>query len=70
MKLTDIKKEMLAYEDFYGGDFSDTDEIKKAKSKEELLLICNKHEDFLTDMLADALSHLQNFKDKIGLTGF
>lgn len=68
MTIAKIKKEMLAYEDFYGGDLSDTEAIKDATTKKELADIINNHRDFMVDMLADAESHLRDFKKKIGLS--
>ena len=67
MKTLDkIKEEMLKWKDFYGGDISDTDEIKKAESKEELNRILEKHRELLEDMQRDADTHLDNFKRKLG----
>ena len=68
MTLKNIKKEMTEYIDFYGGDLSDIDAIKKATSKKELSKIIEQHRDFMTDMLSDAYSHLDHFKERIGLT--
>jgi uncharacterized protein with von Willebrand factor type A (vWA) domain len=67
MTLEKIKEEMLGWKDFYGGDISDTDEIRKAESKEELNRILEKHRELLEDMQRDADSHLDNFKRKLGL---
>lgn len=67
MTIEKIKKEMLKWRDFYGGDISDTEEIKTATSKEELNRIMEKHRQFLEDMLRDADSHLDNFKRKVSL---
>ena len=36
MTIAQIKKELLSYEDFYGGDISDTGAIKNASTKKEL----------------------------------
>jgi len=67
MTIEKIKEEMLKWRDFYGGDISDTEEIKNATSKKELNTIMEKHREFLEDMLRDANSHLDNFKRKVGL---
>ncbi len=67
MTIEKIKEEMLKWRDFYGGDISDTEEIKNATSKEELNRIMEKHRQLLEDMLRDADSHLDNFKRKVGL---
>ena len=67
MTIEKIKEEMLKWRDFYGGDISDTEEIKNATSKEELNRIIEKHRQLLEDMLRDADSHLDNFKRKVDL---
>ena len=67
MTLENIKNEMLEFKDFYGGDFSEWDEIKNAKTKSELAAIIDRRNRFFEDMLSDAMSHLSNFKKKLGL---
>jgi len=67
MKIETIKKEMLKYRDFYGGDISDTKAIENAKTKKELQGILDAHGRFMEDMLCDAQSHLDNFKRKVDL---
>ena len=67
MDIKRIKKEMLNWHDFYGGDISDVEAIKKAKTKQELNSIIERHRDFLEDMLSDANSHLDNFKRELGM---
>ncbi len=58
---------MLEYIDFYGGDITQTDEIKNATTREELAEILERKRSQMEDMLADANSHLDNFKKRIGL---
>lgn len=58
---------MLKWTDFYGGDLADTEAIKKGKTKKELKAILDRHQSFMEDMLSDAGSHLDSFKDKLGL---
>lgn len=67
MTLEKIKKEILNYRDFYGGDLPDYERIQKAKTKNELSSILEEHRDYMESMLADAHSHLDNFKRKLGL---
>lgn len=67
MNIENIKKEMLEYRDFFGGDIPDIEEIKSSNTKEELSKIVEKHRSFMEDMLCDAHSHLDNFKQRIGL---
>jgi hypothetical protein len=67
MTIEKIKKEMLKWQDFYGGDISDTEAIKNANTKEELSKIIEAHRQLLETMLSDADRHLDNFKRKLGL---
>lgn len=66
MKLEQIKKRMLEYRDFYGGDLIVTDKINEARTKEELNEILHQHENLLEDSLIDALNHLKKFKREVG----
>lgn len=68
--LKEAKKRMLEYTDFFGGDFSQTDLIENAKSKVELYKVFEQHRNLLEDMLADAQSHLENFKRELGVSSF
>ncbi len=68
MTLKEIKKEMIEYRDFYGGDLIDSGDIKSATTKKQLYDIIEKHRDHMEMMLRDADSHLDNFKERIGLT--
>lgn len=70
MELNKIKKEMIEWKDFFGGDIPDTEEIKNAKTKNELQQILHRHSSRLEDMLSDAQSHLANFKKKLGLNRY
>ena len=67
MKIDEIKKEMLAHRDFFGGDIMYRDEIKKAKTKKELAKIMDNYGTHLEMMANDAQSHHSNFKRKLGL---
>lgn len=67
MDIEKIKKEMIAYRDFYGGDLLQVDEVKNAKSEKELERIIERHRSHMESMLSDACSHLDSFKKKIGL---
>ena len=70
MKISEIKKQMLAFEDFYGGDLSSSDKIKDAKTKKELNDVLEQHRSFMECMLCDANSHLDSFKKKIGVSSY
>jgi len=67
MHLEEIKAEMKTFRDFYGGDLLDVSEIDSCTTKEELRQIIVKHESHMEMMLADALSHIEKFKKKVGL---
>lgn len=67
MNLKQIKKEVLEYRDFYGGDIPQIDLIKDAKTKEEIKNILHQYSNHLEDQLRDALSHLDQLKRKLGL---
>lgn len=67
MTVEEIKTKMLKWIDFYGGDLLYVDEIKSAKTKQELEQILERHRDFMEGMLLDACSHLDRFKESLGL---
>jgi len=67
MDIKDIKKSMLAWHDFYGGDMLWEDEIKQARTKKELGNILERHRMHMEDMLSDAKSHLDMFQKSLGL---
>lgn len=67
MKISDIKKNMIDWNDFYGGDIPDKEAIKNAKTKEELSEILNNHVKLMENTLSDAISHLESFKQELGL---
>ena len=68
MEIEEQKKAMIAFRDFHGGDLLDIAEVEQATSKEELAEIIDKHYSFLENVHTDALSHLEKFRKKIGLT--
>jgi hypothetical protein len=67
LTIEEIKEKMKAYRDFYGGDFLDVSEIEKATSKKELAAIIERHKSHMEDMLSDAISHLDDFKQRVEL---
>lgn len=67
MKIYEIKEQMINYRDFYGGDLLEVSEVQKAKTRKELYDILERHRSHMESMLADANSHLDNFKKKLGL---
>lgn len=67
MTIEQMKAEILAYKDFYGGDIPDTEAIISAKTKDDLRRILQKHDELLVLTLSDAQRHLDFFKRRIGL---
>lgn len=67
MNIKEIKKEMKAYRDFYGGELFDHNEIDKATTKVELAKIIENHRVEMEERAKDADSHLDAFKKRIGL---
>lgn len=67
MRISEIKKKMITYEDYYGGQFLNIEAIKNAKTKEELSDLIDSHDRFIEDMCNDAQSSLSRFKKDLGL---
>ncbi len=67
MKISDKKKKMLAWRDFYGGDIFDTDSIEQAKTNKELLEVMEIYYRHLEDVANDAGRHCENFTRSLGL---
>lgn len=67
MTISEMKKQILKWRDFYGGSILDESEVEKAKTKKELKNILNSHGHFMEMQAIDAQSHLDNFKNKLGL---
>jgi hypothetical protein len=66
-KIAEIKKAMIEFEDFYGGDLLNISDVPKAKSKKELAEIIDRHSAHMESMLSDALRHIDNFKKNLRL---
>ena len=67
MTLDKIKKKILEWKDFYGGDIADYEKVNRATSKEKLKTILEEHRSFMENMLSDVNSHLNNFERELGL---
>ena len=67
MKIIEIKKELLNWEDFYGQDIADTDAIERAKTKQELQKVLQRHRDWLENQNIDALQNLDSFMEDLDL---
>lgn len=65
--LSEIKKEILEWRDYYGGDILDDGAVKKAKSKKQLKSILDNHYRFLEHQNIDALNHCDQFISSLGL---
>ena len=68
MKLEQIKKEMMKFSDFYGGDLLCRGDISSASTKEDLAKIIESHRRHMKMMAIDADFHLDHFKKRIGLS--
>lgn len=70
MSLSEIKKEMINYKDFYGGDLLGVSDVVSAKSKTQLRDLIERHRTHLENMLSDALNHLDDFQRQVELSIF
>jgi hypothetical protein len=67
MTIGKIKEEMKKYRDLYGGDLISLESIDNATTKQELAKMIEEHRTHMEMMLCDAHSHLDKFKDRLGL---
>lgn len=67
MKISEIKKKMLAWEDFYGADIFESDRIKKAKTKKELDAVLHDYRQHMENREQDARGHFDRFRNSLGL---
>ena len=67
MTLSQIKREMLVWTDFYGQDIVEKDLIQKAKTKNDLYEILKDHRRFLQLQADDARGHIEQFMTELGL---
>ena len=65
LRLKEIKSRLLEWKDFYGQDIVQRDEIKKAKTEEELEEILDTHYRFLENQGQDAKADLDSFKNEL-----
>lgn len=63
-----IKLQMKKFKDFFGGDLLDIDAIDFCQTKQELADLIDRHSHHIEMMCNDAQSHLDRFKNKIGLS--
>jgi hypothetical protein len=64
-RLTDAKKKLSTYTDFYGGDIISKDEIHRAKSFDDLEKVVQRHLRYIEDMSIDAKTHLETFRSEL-----
>jgi hypothetical protein len=70
MTIAQIKKQMLEYRDFFGGDIMYTDEIEKATTKKQLNELLDRYSGHLEMVAVDAQSHLNNFRIRLNINGY
>ena len=70
MTVEECKKQLFEFKDFYGGDLIVFDEIEKAKTYNDIDAIIRGHECMLENTHTDALSHLRNFRMKLGINDY
>jgi len=68
MKISEIKKKMLAWRDFYGADIFESDRIKKAKTKKKLDDVLYDYSRHMEDRESDARGHFERFRNSLKLT--
>ncbi len=67
LNINQIKKKLLQWEDFYGQDLLNIDDIKKCKTKSDCLIILQLHRRFQEDQSIEAGTHLDSFITELGL---
>lgn len=68
--LEEIKSKMKAYRDFYGGDLISSSEIEDCKTEKDLCKLIDLHASFLENQYTDALSHLDRFRQTLGISEY
>ena len=64
MRTREVIKKTKEFEDFYGGDLSDTTNLK---TKEDCKQRLEGHRELMELTLSDAMSHLDDFERKLGI---
>lgn len=67
MSIEEIKQRILDHKDFFGGDFIFVQELEEATTKEEIGRVLDRQRNHLEDMLSDALSSHDSFKQSLKL---
>ena len=68
MNISEIKKAMKDYRDFFGGTLIEYEIIDSCKTKKELADVIDNHNSFIEAMATDAQRSLGIFKQKVGLS--
>jgi hypothetical protein len=68
MRISEIKKKMLEWEDFYGADIFERDRIEKAETKEDLDAVLHDYSRHMEARECDARGHFEKFRNSLGLT--
>ena len=55
----DLKKQMIKWRDFYGGELLAIDKVVTATSMDELEKIMHEHRNFLEAQYNDAVTHIE-----------
>ena len=66
MKTKDIKKKILSWVDFYGGEVLQQDELKKCTNKKQCQEIMETYRKFLELQHVDAMMDFDNFVKGLG----
>lgn len=67
MEIKEIKEKMLEWEDFYGADIMQKQDIKKARTKRELNEIMEAYARHMEDRESDARAHFDKFHASLDL---
>lgn len=67
MKISEIKRTIKQWHDFYGGDIPDGDRIDAIKTKEDARQVLEAHRTLMEDMLSDAMTHLNDLESRLEL---
>lgn len=67
MNIEEIKKEMHEFKDFFGGDLLLKSDIDSCKNILDCERIIERQRSFIQDMAIDADSHLDKFKERLGI---
>lgn len=70
MTIEECKNKLLEFKDFYGSDLIVFEKIIDAKTYNDIEDILRGHEYLLENTHAEALSHLRNFRNELGINKY